>query len=86
MPGDQDAPHRLGGGGEEVPPPVPGQAGFGADQPQVRLVDQRCRLECRVGCLAGELRGRQSPQLVVDQRQELPGRAGVAALDARGCW
>jgi hypothetical protein len=37
---DEDPPHSLGGGGEEVAAGVPPAAVRRADQPQVRLVDQ----------------------------------------------
>ncbi len=47
MPGllDEDAPHRLGCGGEEVAAILPGRAVPVADQPEEGLVDQRGRLE-----------------------------------------
>ena len=55
----------------------------GVHQPQVRLVDQGRGLERLAGLLLGQLLGGQLAQLVVDQRQELLGRLGVALLDGR---
>jgi hypothetical protein len=73
---DEDAAHGLGGGGEEMPAavePLPV-----ADQPEVRLVDQGRGLQGVVGGLACHPDGRQLPQLVVDEREELGGRVPVA--------
>ena len=53
----------------------------GPDQPQVRLVDQGRGLERLAGLLLRQLPGGQLAQLVVDQRQQLLGRAGLALLD-----
>src|SRR5262249_51781953 len=76
----QDAAHGLGRRREEVPPAVPGPGRVRAHQPQVGLVDQRGGLERLAGPLPGQPLGRQFAQLVVDQRQELPGGGGVAAF------
>ena len=80
---DQDPPHRLGRGGEEVAPAVPACSAARVHQPQVGLVDQGRGLEGLPGLLAGQPLGGQLAQLVVDQRQELLGRLGVALLDRR---
>ena len=50
-------------------------------QPDVRLVDQGCGLERLPGLLLGHLLGRQPAQFLIDQRQELLGRVGIALLD-----
>src|SRR5262249_60019616 len=50
-------------------------------QPQIGLVDQGGRLQRLAGPLLGQLLGRQLPQLVVDQRQELFRGVRVAPLD-----
>ena len=54
-----------------------------SDQPEVRLVDQGGGLERLAGLLLRQPLGGQLAQLVVDQRQELLGRLGVALLDRR---
>jgi len=46
-------------------------------------VDQRGRLESPSWFLVGELLSRQLAQLVVDQRQKLLGRLGLALLNGR---
>jgi hypothetical protein len=64
---NQDAPHGLSRGGEEVSPAIPVLGLLYADQPQVRLVDQGGwlkRLARRF--LSHFLRG-QLPQLLVDE-------------------
>ena len=80
----QDAAHGQRGGGEEVAAAVPTR--LDADprhQAQVRLVDQGRGVERLARFLVGQLVGRQPAQLVVNQRQELFGRLGVALLDRR---
>ena len=80
-PVDQDAPHGLGGRGEEVPAAVPVPGLLPAHQPEVGLVDQGGGLERLARLLLGQLLGRQLAQLVVDERQELLGGVRVALLD-----
>ena len=83
---DQDPPHRLGRGREEVPLIVPLLRGRLIDQPHICLVYQRRCLERLTRFFIGELCGRQFPQFVVDQRQQLLGGCGIALLDlATGC-
>ena len=65
------------------PRPSQCRASLVPDQPEVGLVDQGGGLERLAGLLLGQLLGRQLPQLVVDQRQELLGRLRVALLDGR---
>ena len=48
---DQDPPHGLGRGGEEVAAALPALDPFRVDQSQVRLVNQGRRLESLPGCL-----------------------------------
>ena len=59
------------------------RAVVGADEPEVRLVDQGGGLERLAGLLLGQPLGGELAQLVVDQRQELLGGLGVALLDGR---
>src|SRR5215472_14578751 len=63
---DKDAPHRVGGGGEEMAAIRPGRAVRVADQPEVCLVDQRGRLEGLVRRLASELGVGEPSQLVIN--------------------
>src|SRR5262249_61977222 len=83
---DEDAAHGFGGRGEEVAAVTPlGLPGRMApqDQPQVGFVDEGGGLERLAGLLLGQLLGREPPQLVIDQRQELARRVGVAFVDGR---
>jgi hypothetical protein len=41
---DQDPPHGLGGGPEEVPAAVPVHCGIAVDQPQIGLMNEGCGL------------------------------------------
>jgi len=74
----QDAAHGLGRGGEEVPAAVPAGTGLGADQPEIRLVNQGGGLEGVVGPLPGHAGGGELPQLVVHEREQV-GRGLVVA-------
>ena len=80
---DEDPPHGLGGGGEEVAATVPWSGWLAADQAEIGLVDQGGRLERLAGPLLGQPPGGKLAQLVVDHREELPGRLRVAVLDGR---
>ena len=77
-PVDEDSPHRLGRGGEEVPAVLPAARVRGADQSKVRLVDQGRGLKSLVGRLGRHAHGGELPQLVVDERKQL-GRGLVVA-------
>ena len=68
-------------GGEEVAATVPPLGVGGADQPEVRLVDQGGRLQGVAGRLGGELGGGEATQLGIDQREQLGGGARVALGD-----
>jgi len=75
---DQDAAHGLSGGREKV---ATVRELLTAHQSQVRFMDQRGRLERLPGLLLCQLLGGKLAQLVVDQRQQLLGRMGIALLD-----
>jgi hypothetical protein len=75
---DKDASHGLSRGGKEVAAMVPPVALGCANQPVVRFVDQRGRLQGVAGRLGGQTGGGEPAQLVVDQRQQLRGGVGVA--------
>src|SRR4051794_7275756 len=76
---DQDAPHGLGRGGEEVAAAVPAGV-LVSDESEVGLVDQGGRLERLAGLLVGQLLDRKLPELVVDQREQF-GRPGLSPVD-----
>ena len=72
---DQHPPHRLGRGGEEVRFAVEVLV---PDQPQVSLMNQGGGVEGVPGSLRGHPRGRELPQLVVDEREQVGRRLAVA--------
>ena len=80
---DQDAPHGLGGGGEEVAAVVPACCVGRPDEPQIRLVDEGGCVQSVAGGFFGHPGGRQFPQLFVDQRQQLFGGVGFAVGKVR---
>jgi hypothetical protein len=79
---DQDAAHRLGGGGEEMSAAVPTPGVAPSDQPKVCLMNEGGGLERVVGRLAGHSRGGELAQLVVDEREQVSG--GPAISGRRG--
>jgi hypothetical protein len=78
---DQDAAHGLGRGGEEMAATVPWLVCVAPDQPQIRLVDQGGRLQRLPRLFVGQTLPRESAQLVVDQRQQLPRGVRIACFD-----
>src|SRR5262245_21760461 len=78
---NQDAPYRLSGGGEEMTAVVPVRLLPTTDQTQVGFVNQGGGVERLARLLLGQLLRRQLAQLVVDQRQQLPGCVRIALLD-----
>jgi Tfp pilus assembly protein PilN len=80
---DEDTPHGLGGGGEEMlltfPFPV-----WGVHQPQPGFVDQGSGLQSLSRGFVGKLVSRQSAQFVVQQRQQLLSGAGIITPFHRG--
>jgi len=75
---DEDVPHGLGTGGVEVVAALPGALDIPADEAEVGIVDEGGGLERLARRLVGQALGGELPQLVVDERQELAGGAGVA--------
>ena len=67
---DQDAPHQPGGHREEVGAVLPFHLAD-VDQAQVRLVDERGRLERVPGALPAHLPVRETAQLLVHQGNQL---------------
>jgi len=64
---DENPPHRVGGGGEEMTAAVPGEFGVG-DQPGVGLMNQSGRLQRVSGPLFAHALLRDFPQLIVYER------------------
>jgi hypothetical protein len=78
---DENAPHGLGRGGEEVTKTVPVPRGLDVHQPEVGFVNQGCGLERLARLVLCQLLRGQLAELVVDQRQELLGRLGISLLN-----
>jgi hypothetical protein len=72
---DQDAAHGLSGRSEEVAAAVPVRFRLGADDSQVRLMNEGRGIERLANRFVGQSVCRQPSQLVIDQRQEL--RRGI---------
>src|ERR1700730_15821531 len=78
---DEDAAHGFGGGREEVAAAVPALGLLGVYQAQIGFMDQGGGLECLPRLFLSQLLGRQLPQLVINQRQQLLSGVRVALLD-----
>ena len=78
---DEDSSHRLGGGGEEVPPRIPARGLHAADELNVSVVNQSRGLQSLPGLLVDQLLRGQLAQFVVDERQELLGGLWIALID-----
>ena len=76
---DQDAPHDVRGGAEEVDAVLPADAAL-IDQLEVDLVHERRRRERVIGPLAAQNGPREAPEVVVDDRRELVERASSPSL------
>ncbi len=74
---DEDPPHGLGGGGEEVAAAVELLI---PDQPQVGFVNEGGGVEGVAGSFGRHARGGELPQLIVDERQQLGRGLAVAGL------
>ena len=71
---DENPPHRLGGGGEEVAPTVPRLDRVRTDQPHIRLMNQGSGLERLPRHLAGKPGGGKPTEFVINERQYLRSR------------
>src|SRR5262249_30159723 len=60
---------------------VPGLAGVSADEPKIRLLDQRRRLKGLSRLLRSQRWRGEPAQLIINERQKLFGRVRVAVLD-----
>ena len=77
---DQNAAHGFGSGGEKMGAAIPLLV-FVADEPQPGFMHQRGGLQRLSGCFVRHLRRRQLAQLLIDQREQIPGGLLVAVLD-----
>ena len=83
---DENAPHGLGGGGEEVAPTIPVLGLLHVDQPLVGFMDEGRRLERLPGLFASQPYRGQLPELVVDEGQQLaPPPSGRPSRSRPGC-
>ena len=74
----QNAPHQASGYRQEVRAIVPRNI-FGIDEPQIRFVDQRRRLEAVARTLAGQTPSRDLVKLPLDERNQ-SAEGGLVAL------
>ena len=72
----QNAAHHLSRYSEKVGAILPGDFTL-ANQPQVRLMDNRSRLQRMIDALAAHVSGRQTVKLIVDAVHQFRGRPGV---------
>src|SRR5262249_36019845 len=72
-----DAAHGFGRGGEEVAAVLPAWFVGGADQPEVRLVDEGGGLKGLNWGLGGHPCGSELPQLVLDEREQVGGSGAI---------
>ena len=80
---DENAAHRFRRRREEVPAAVPELDLGRVYKAEIRLMDQRRRLEGLPRLFMGELRDGQLAQLVVNEWQELLGSMRIALFDPR---
>jgi len=73
---DQDPSHHLRRHAKEMRAVLPGNSLL-TDQPEVRLVDQCCRLQRVVPTLVAKVAGRPPSQLSIDERQQIVPRLEV---------
>ena len=74
---DQDAPHHLTRDAEELPAVLPHHPPL-IDQPHIRLVHERRRLQRVPAAFAAQLPGRPAAQLLIHDRHELVAGGAVA--------
>ena len=74
---DQDASHHLTRRPEELPAVLPHHALL-IDQPHVRLVHERRRLQRVAAAFAAQLPGRPGAQLAIHHRHQLVAGGGIA--------
>src|SRR5262245_56500842 len=75
---NEDSAHRVRGHAEKMCSILPTHMAL-VDEPKVDLMDERRRLKRVVYALTSKLAGRDAPELVIDERQQLFERSGVAS-------
>jgi hypothetical protein len=80
---DQQSAHRLRSRSEEVSPAVPMVVGLAIDEADIDFMNKSRGLKRLAGSFLSHLLRRQSPQLVIDQRQQILGGVWVAQFDRR---
>jgi hypothetical protein len=75
---DKNATHDASGHREKVRAVVPRNV-LGVDQSQIRLIDERCRLEAVARSLATQVPARDRMELTVDERNQ-SFESGLVAL------
>ena len=78
---DEDPAHRLRGDGEEVTAVLPVHPRL-VDETEIRLVDERGRLERVAAALLSEVTPGELPELGVDERHQLLERRRSPAFQA----
>lgn len=73
---DQNPPHHLRGDSKEVRAVLPGDP-FLAEQPQLRLVDERRRLQGVVRAFMAQIRRCPATEVTIDQRHQRVTRSNV---------
>src|SRR5262249_39058427 len=80
---DEKLPHGLGGCAKEVATAIPAWRWIPAYEPKIGFVHQGCGLQGLTRLLARQPLSGQSPQLFVNERQELLGSGWIARLNPR---
>ena len=80
---DQDPPHRLGRGREEVPAAIPALGVIGAHEPQIGFVNEPGRLQSLTRLLVRHVSGREPAQFRIDEREQFGSRLRVAGFNRR---
>ena len=78
---NQDPSHRLCGQGKEVTAILGGEA-VPLGEPKIGFVHQGCRTERMPGALVPKLSASQGAELVINERQQLIERPGIAVAQS----
>src|SRR5512143_4094049 len=77
---DEDSPHGLGSGGEEMRAVLPAGLRIGPES-EPRFMDERGGLECVARWFIGHPMRRHFAQFVINDRQQPFGSTGLALMD-----
>ena len=81
---DEESPHGLRRGREEMPAAIPAPCLLDIDKPEIRFVNKRSCLNRLPPLFASEPGGGQLAELVIDQRQQLFGCRRITRFDLEG--